>query len=52
MDYFHIPEPWELEEDRQIKLENMRKRHRKQYEEVEFETLLEEEKEKIKNEFV
>ena len=52
MDYFHISEPWALEEDRQIKLENMRKRHRKQYEEVEFATLLEEEKEKLKNEFV
>ena len=49
---FRIPEPWELEEDRQNKLENMRKRHRKQYEEVEFATLLEEEEEKIKNEFV
>ena len=52
MDYFNIPEPWELEEDRQIKLEHMRKRHRKNYEEVEFETLLEEEKEKLENEFV
>ena len=52
MDYFHIPESWELEEDRQIKLENMRKRHKKHYEEVEFATLLEEEKEKLENEFV
>lgn len=52
MDYIHIPESWELEEDRQIKLENMRKRHKKHYEEVEFATLLEEEEEKLENEFV
>lgn len=51
MDYFNIPEPWELEEDRQIKLE-MRKKHKKHYDEVEFATLLEEEKEKLENEFV
>lgn len=52
MDYFRIPEPWELEEDRQTRLESMRKRQRKQYEEVEFAELLEEEKEKLKDEFI
>lgn len=52
MDYFNIPEPWELEEDRQIKLENMRKKHKKHYDEVEFTTLLEEEREKLINELV
>ena len=52
MDHFHVPELCELEEDRRNKLKSMRKRKRKQYEEVEFATLLEEEKEKLKNELV
>lgn len=52
MDYFHVPELCGLEEDRRNKLKSMRKRQRKQYEEVEFETLMEEEKEKLKNELV